>query len=136
MIARLQGASGQSDNFRLARKLLCDVVPPGALLAALQGLADVLDIRSVAGLCSAHNNCFEVPKGSGLEERYERFFAARGMAQSPSGRFCLGEFPLPEKPLKAIKPGHRLRTKTKRAIKAKISMATAEAFRRANEAAN
>jgi uncharacterized protein VirK/YbjX len=129
LIARLQGIPGQFNQFRLARKLLSDVAPPAALMAALEGIAKSLAIRDVAGLCSTHNNSYGPPFGPNLEERYEGFFIALGMTRSSSGTFCLARLPLPEKPLQAIKPGHRLRTKAKRALKDQIRVAAAEAVR-------
>jgi uncharacterized protein VirK/YbjX len=134
LLTRVQGVKGHFSQIRLATKALCQVAPPAALVAALQGIGSALNIRTLAGVCSAHNVCYGNTTRGNLETVYDEFFAALGTTKSPSGIFSHGTIPLPEKPMNSIKVGHRLRTKAKRALKKQISECVTEKLRCENEA--
>jgi len=119
LITRLQGVKGYYDQISLATKNLHDVAPSALLLAALQGVACALGIGEIAAVSATRQACYSAECDAAFKSAYDDFFAELGMAKNASG-FFLSPVPIEDKPLAAIKRGHKLRTKDKRLFKWQI----------------
>lgn len=120
LITRIQGARGHYSQISFATKALHDVAPCALLFAALQGVADALEIGEIAGVCATEQSRYTPESAAIFKLNYDDFFSELGMAKSASG-FFLSDVPIKGKPLAAIKRGHKLRTKEKRAFKRQIA---------------
>jgi hypothetical protein len=60
---------------------------------------------------------------------YDEFFSGLGIELNEAG-FFVSPIPYQEKPLESIKPGHKLRTKEKRAFKRQIAEEVCRCIRR------
>ena len=125
LITRMQGKKGCLRQIRLATKVMRYVAPPALLVAALQGLGGALGIKAVACISGTDQISYCSERAALFRDAYDAFFIARGVAKNEAG-FFLSPIPMMEKPLALIKPGHRLRAKSRRAFKRLI----AEAARR------
>jgi hypothetical protein len=77
--------------------------PQAVLVAALQGIAEAIDVRTVAGVCAASQLSYKESEAELFDRVYDRFFRSIG-ANGPNNGFYFFGAPLPEKP---IGPGHR-----------------------------
>jgi uncharacterized protein VirK/YbjX len=120
LVTRIQGMKGCYNQIQLATRTLHDIAPSHLLLAALQGIAGAFGIGEMAGVCAARQKGgYTEERANSIEKAYDAFFTDLGLAPNAAG-FFLGPIPLQEKPLSFIKPGHKLRTKEKRAFKLQV----------------
>jgi uncharacterized protein VirK/YbjX len=122
LVSRLQGVKGSYDEIQRATRALYDVAPPALLLAALCGVAEALGIKTMAGITGAMKPEFHFYEGEAahIRQAYDGFFTELGATKGRAD-FYLGPMPPPEKPLTAIKQGHKIRTRKKRAFKREIA---------------
>lgn len=120
LIGRMQGQTRSPTAIREAAKDNSDVAPQAILFAALQGIARAIGIEHIAGVQATNLVAYEEEKAQALENAYDNFYASVG-ASGPHNGFYVWSASTPEKPLNQVKPGHRLRTKAKRAFKATIA---------------
>ena len=120
LISRMQGGRGKSEEFRIAKKDFSEVAPQAVLMAAIEGIAKAIGVEHIAGVCAANQVCLDERKLELFERTYDAFFLSIGATGPADGLFVVG-VPFPEKPMQEVKPGHRLRTKQKRQLKAEIS---------------
>jgi uncharacterized protein VirK/YbjX len=120
LVTRLQGEPGRSEQIRQATKAMHSVGPPALLLAALQGIAEAWEIREMAGVPARRLRSYEEQYAAHLTATYDDFFLELGVVQNEAG-FFVSPIPLPQKPMREIKAGHKLRTKAKRAFKLQIA---------------
>jgi len=120
LISRLQGVKAHHTQISLATETLHHVAPPALLLAALQGIACALGIGEIASVCATKHICYAEVSADLCKSAYDDFFAELGIAQNAAG-FFLTPVPIQDKPLAAIKKGHKLRTKEKREFKRQIT---------------
>ncbi len=125
LISRLQGKVGKFEDMRLATKAMGEITPQISLIAALQGIAAAVGVRTVAGVAAANQLSYEVGEAELFDRAYDRFFRSIGAA-GPLGGFYFFEAPLQEKPLT---PGHRGRKQLKREFRKAIANAARVAWR-------
>ena len=128
LISRMQGILGCYPEIKMARKVLADVAPNALLLAALQGIALGLGIDQVASVSSAQQSVYREDIAERLHRAYEEFFGELGIEKNDAG-FLVTSVPLAEKPMSAIKAGHKLRTKEKREVKLAVKTSSFEFIR-------
>jgi uncharacterized protein VirK/YbjX len=118
LIARVQGAFGRFEAIRQATKACNDMSPCYLLMAAVQGIAQVLQVAVLAGV----KNCEQITAGM-LEDTvyfdYDAFWRAHHGVDE--GRFYLMHVPVPEKSIESISRAHRRRTLAKREFKDAIT---------------
>jgi uncharacterized protein VirK/YbjX len=130
LISRIQGVRGRYDEVSLATKSLGNVAPSHLLLAAMQGFGKALGIEEFASVSSTtHRYSLSIDEefASHVDSAYDGFFADLGVPKTPSGYYS-SPIPMEEKPLAAIKRGHKIRTKQKRAFKEEVQRAVASFF--------
>jgi uncharacterized protein VirK/YbjX len=127
LITQIQGRRGAYREIHLATKALHDVAPAALLLAAVQGIANAFGIAQLAGVSAVRQSCFTPECAAAFKGAYDDFFAVLGMTRNAAG-FFLSPVPIEEKSLACIKPGHKLRTRQKRAFKQQIQLACAGFF--------
>jgi len=128
LVSRVQGVRGAFEKIQRATRAMADIVPARILFAALVGFAEAFGIKAVAGINATMRPEFYYPGEAGhIQQAYDEFFAELGATRGPAG-FYLGPLPLPEKPMTAIKLGHKIRTKRKRLFRLEISQRTCQFF--------
>jgi hypothetical protein len=127
LITLLQGIRGTYPQIYLATKSLHEVAPVAILLAAAQGIATASGISELAAVCATRQFSYDEKFATGFKSGYDDFFAELGMVGNDAGFFS-SPVPMPEKHLAFIKPGHKLRTREKRAFKQQIQSAWADLF--------
>ncbi|HMK89945.1 MAG TPA: DUF535 family protein [Methylocystis sp.] len=120
LLSRIQGVRATGHLVREATKALKEVAPPAALLAALSGVAKAFGLQHIVGVCATNQLCYREELKSLFNKTYDQFFACVGARGPLDGRFYL-DAPVPEKPLRLVKQGHKLRTKAKQKLKANVS---------------
>jgi uncharacterized protein VirK/YbjX len=120
LVSRMQGVRGLWDDIKRASRRMKDVSPPFALMAALQGLAQALDIESVFGVSARRQAARGAEHAGDFNTTYDQFFLSIGATEMDEMLFAAA-FPLPEKPMSQVKPGHRIRTRAKRELKREIA---------------
>jgi uncharacterized protein VirK/YbjX len=119
LVSRLQGVKGCYQKVKLATKTCNDVSPPALLFTALQGIAEGNQIDKIAGVSARDQFSYHEDFSKIFAEAYDGFFEEHGGIRTESNLYFI-ELPLQEKPLEQVPEGHKLRTKKKRAFKAKI----------------
>jgi hypothetical protein len=94
-----------------------EISPRAVLIAALQGIAEAIDVRTVAGVCATNQLSYKESEAELFDRVYDQFFRSIG-ATGPSNGFYFFGVPLPDK---LIGPGHRRRKQLKREFKKEIS---------------
>jgi uncharacterized protein VirK/YbjX len=123
LIARVQGSFGRFDAIRQATKACCDLSPCYLLMAAVQGIAQVLDVAVIAGIKNSDQITAGMKEDSVIFD-YDAFWRAHHGIDE--GRFYLMGVPISEKPIESIFRAHRRRTLAKREFKnAIVEMAKA-----------
>ena len=130
LITRLQGTPGCYPGIKLSTKTLHEVGPGALLLAALQGIADALEVGEMAAVDAANQRSYCKEVAASLKSAYDDFFTDLFMTKTADG-FFFSPVPIEDKPLAFIKQGHKLRTKEKRAFKRQIMLACACSFSKA-----
>jgi uncharacterized protein VirK/YbjX len=125
LISRMQGKAGKFEEMRLATKAMGEITPQMCLVAALQGVAGALGVRTVVGVAAANQLSFDDSESEMFDRAYDRFFRSIGAA-GPRRGFYFFEVPLPEKP---ITPGHRGRKQSKREFRKAVANAARVAWR-------
>jgi uncharacterized protein VirK/YbjX len=122
LVSRLQGVKGRYDEIQRATRKLYDIAPPAFLFAALCGVAEAFGVKAMAGITGAMKPEFHFYEGEAphIEQAYDGFFTELGATKGPTN-FYLAPMPPPEKPMTAIKQGHKIRTRNKRAFKRQIA---------------
>lgn len=120
LIGRLQGERGAKERIGRATRAMRDVAPASLLMAALEGVGEALGIYAVASVRGQDQTSYRKFFQSSFLAAYDNFFAALGVSLNEKG-FFLTTIPLPEKPLSAIKRGHKIRTKAKRELKRNVA---------------
>jgi uncharacterized protein VirK/YbjX len=120
LIGRLQGERGGKQLIAMASKSMCDVAPAAALLAALEGVGEALGVYAVASVRAEDQTSYREFFRENFLSAYDNFFAALAVPLNEKG-FFLTSIPVPEKPMSAIKRGHKIRTKAKREFKRRIA---------------
>jgi hypothetical protein len=134
-ITRLQGVKGAYAEISAATKALHDVAPDALLLAALQGVAMAFNIDEIAAVSAARQSSYRRDSAASFTEAYDDFFAELGISKGVTG-FYHTPVPIELKPLSLIKPGHKLRTKEKRAFKQQVALACAGSLTACGESQN
>lgn len=119
LISRMQGVRAKFNEIRRATKDMSDISPQAILVAALEGIGIAAGIRHIAGIRAADQASYNDNNSEILTRIYEGFYDTIGNSNI-NDNFCIIPVPFPKKPLKLVKPGHRLRTKLKQKIKAEI----------------
>jgi uncharacterized protein VirK/YbjX len=127
LITRLQGRKGASSQIGYATKAMQDVAPRALLLAALQGIAEAFGISEIAAIPAIRQTSYVKHCAASFKEAYDDFFVDLGIPKSDTG-FYHASLPIQAKPLAFIKPGHKIRTKKKRAFKQQIQSTFASFF--------
>jgi uncharacterized protein VirK/YbjX len=120
LVSRMQGWGGKLAAIQRATKTMNDTSPQAVLFAGLQGLAQAMGIAHIAGTRATNQVCYYDARAALFEGAYDGFFLSVGASDRGHGFFGLN-VPAREKPLAMVKPGHRLRTKVKRAFKRDIA---------------
>jgi uncharacterized protein VirK/YbjX len=129
LISRVQGTPGRFQDIYQATKDIHEVAPQAVLMAALQGIAETIGVRNMAGISGTNQACYEARIGAVFEQAYDQFFTSLGAVPHSTGLYLLS-VPFPQKPLNLIKPGHRPRTKLRRKLKSEIAHAVALSWQR------
>lgn len=134
LVSRLQGVKGSYDEIQRATRAMHDVAPPALLFAALCGFAEAYGIKAMAGITGVMKPEFHFYEGEAahIQQAYDGFFTELGATKGPAN-FYLAPMPPPEKPMVSIKPGHKIRTRKKRAFKRVIMQRICLHLREANE---
>jgi uncharacterized protein VirK/YbjX len=127
LISRVQGSWGLWPQIKQATRRMKDVSPSFALIAALQGLASATGIHRLGGVSALYQPARASTYKSDFDQAYDQFFRSLG-AEPLDDRLFSACLPLAEKPMTEVKPGHRIRTRAKRAIKHEIAEAAAAAI--------
>jgi uncharacterized protein VirK/YbjX len=114
LIARVQGSFGRFEAIRRATKACNDMSPCYLLMAAVQGISQVLNVAVIAGV----KNCEQITAGMQQDTVYFDYDAFwRAHHGIDEGRFYLMHVPIPEKPIESMSRAHRRRTLAKREFK-------------------
>jgi len=127
LVSRVQGRPNRFEDIRLATKAMSEVSPRAALFAALSGVAGAAGIDLVLGVSAENFMNFQPHKREALERQYNAFFEALE-AEGPRGGVYLVDLGAGPKQLNLVKPGHRIRTRRKRQLKAEIAEAVGHAL--------
>ncbi len=114
MIARVQGTDGKFDLIRQATKELNEVTPHVILVIAIQAIASVLNIESIAGITSK-----EHIDSDHIQFGYDELWMSMGGDKINEQVFRVPTKP-DNKPMAMVKANHRCRTKRKRQFKLDI----------------
>jgi len=135
LVSRVQGLRVGERPMRSATKSLHEISPPYALISAVQGLGQFLDLRTLYGV-TAKNQIWSQPEGphGDFISAYDEFWDSLGLSEQLPG-YYVSELPLPEKPILSIRQKHRGRTILKREIKKQISSEVLTALGRMNSPA-
>lgn len=119
-VGQVQGVTGQYQAIREATRQCLDVAPPDMLFAALLGLAEASQIRTLAAVKFEH--CLSFRRMQELKTHFDsaQFWEERRGAGQVGDHYWL-PLPLAEKPLSEIKANHRKRTQLKRAFKHEVA---------------
>lgn len=132
LVSRMQSYPGAQSMAKVATKALGDVIPQAALFAAAQGLAQVMNIDRFAGVPASRQVALHPSIVDRAAATYDRFWESVGAELGADGLYhgpVVGE----PRPLSSIGPGHKIRTRRKRELKAAIreaARATLEAHKR------
>ena len=118
---------GKYDRIQRATKVMSDVAPASFLLAALQGFAEALGIVEIVGVSALRQSNYHEEFAAVFRKSYDDFFNNLGAVLGSENLFTC-PVPIPEKPLQDVKPGHKLRTKEKRAFKREVADAVSRFF--------
>jgi uncharacterized protein VirK/YbjX len=116
LITQLQGRKGAYHEISFATKSLHAVAPGALLLAAAQGFARAFGIIELAAVRASRQTCYTAECAAAFNSAYDDFFTELGIACTDADFFS-SPLPIQDKPLTEVKPGHKLRTKEKRAFK-------------------
>jgi uncharacterized protein VirK/YbjX len=120
LITRIQGVRGHYRKISAATKALYDVAPAALLLAALQGVGEVLGVGEIACISATDQSAYCEPCASSFKSAYDDFFTELGVKKN-AANFFVAQIPLKEKSLMLVKQGHKLRTREKREFKRQIA---------------
>jgi uncharacterized protein VirK/YbjX len=120
MILRLQGEKGCHAQLGLAAKALHDISPAALLVAALQGIAEAIEIRALAGVSATRQSSYTDDCYLSFKRAYDDFFISLETTLEKTG-FYYSPLPLHEKPLELVKSNNRLRTKIRRSFKRQVA---------------
>lgn len=123
-ITRLQGAKGTRPQIRLARKAFHEFFPSKLLLAALQGIAEVLGIGELEAVSATNQRAYTKEHSAILQSGYDGFFAEVGMTKTAAG-FYSSPVPIQGRPLASFQGRNRLRARKRRTIRQQIQSACA-----------
>jgi uncharacterized protein len=129
LIARIQGTQGVHRELSQTIKTLCDVGPAALLIAALQGMADVFGVNTIACISSTKQISYQEQYAACFRRSYDQFFNERGIPLNNAGLYVTS-LPLEEKSFVEIKRGHKIRTRKKRAFKHEIQQMCMDFFAR------
>lgn len=129
LVSRLQGQQGCFEQIRNATKSFGELSPAAMLIAALEGIAQALDIQDVVGVCAQEHVALEETSPThDFISAYDHFWLSLG-ARKMNDSFFHIQIPLPEKPIHLIKQHHRSRTLEKRKFKKQIADQVCQAFK-------
>jgi uncharacterized protein VirK/YbjX len=126
LIARIQGVRGQVEAIRRAARACCDIAPPHLLMAAAQGIAAALRIGVIAGVKNKEQLSATIEVETPVSFDYDAFWHT--YIATEASIFYLLAVPIPDKPLRQIKPNHRQRTRLKRLFKHEVTKTTQATF--------
>jgi uncharacterized protein VirK/YbjX len=128
LISRMQGRAGRFPQIRQATREMSEVSPQAVLYAALLGIAQAIGVQHILGPCAANQVTCTDDKLKSYSQAYDDFFNSIGATGPQDGFYIVSASP-PEKPLNSVKPGHRLRTRRKRNLKAEITASVLNSWR-------
>ena len=119
LIGNIQGRLGEAEAIRVGTQACHDVAPPYLLLAAVSSIADVLAIKTIAGVGNEEQIIKARKDDSGCYFDYDRFWKTLSLKKN-SANFYEGSVPLREKSIKLIKSKNRGRTRLKRRFRQQV----------------
>lgn len=129
LVAHVLGTAGRFEAIRRATKACRDIAPPYMLMAALQGLADALNVDVIAGVKNSEQITANSDDSKDVYFDYDAFWRAHLGIEGE--KFFLISVPITEKSLALISASHRRRTRLKREFKSGVGEAAKAAFRAA-----
>jgi uncharacterized protein VirK/YbjX len=128
LISRMQGAPRRFAEIRQATKEFSEIHPQALLLAALQGLAQAMDLSVIAGVSATNQLVYDAEHAELFERAYDAFFLSAG-ATAWTDRYFLLNADGPRRTSVPKSRSHALRALRKRRAKDEIIAQTAECAR-------
>jgi uncharacterized protein VirK/YbjX len=126
-VTRVQGVKDRFDDIRRATKFCRQVAPAHLLVAAAQGVADVLDISVMGGINNAEQLCADRTDEE-FRFDYDGFWETFSAARTRLGFYSL-DLPLQHKPIEEIPRSRRRRTRLKRQFKEDVAAHAGATFK-------
>jgi uncharacterized protein VirK/YbjX len=128
-IARVQGMGNGIDRIREATKSCGDVSPAALLIAAVEGIAQTLDIDNMIGIgADVHVVLKKTGRLENLVKAYDEFWTTLGGSRLARNMYHL-TVPGSAKSILEVKRDHRSRTQRKRRFKKSVRNRVSETFR-------
>ena len=122
-ITCIQGLASQL-HMRAAKDVCCDVHPADMLMAALDGVARVLGVVTIAGIATAN----QVAHKHGFKFSYEAFFEQYGARAHGASQTMLIAAPLTHKQIALVASKRRKRSTAKREFRDAVGASAAAAL--------
>ena len=133
MISRIQGGLDVFQKIQLASKAMLGIPPEMLLVAVLHGVGEAFQVREMAGVSAIRHLCYCQEDDAIFKRSYDSFFLRIGATRNPVD-FFVASFPLPEKPMSAVKRGQKTRSRARRTLKRQIAIDTFECLRQLGSA--
>lgn len=127
LIGNIQGRLGEAEAIRVGTQACRDVAPPYLLLAAVSSIADVLAIKTIAGVGNEEQIVKARKDYSSCYFDYDTFWKTLSLKKN-TANFYESSVPLPEKSIKLIKSKNRGRTRIKRQFRQQVFEHVGETF--------
>ena len=122
LVTRLQGVLGRTEEIKLACRAVYYYSPRGVLLAALEGIAEVLAIDHLEAICAKMQKAYTEDRAEIFHTNYDDFFEKAGMNKTPAG-FYSSPIPIQGRPLESFKGSVKWRAKKRRLMIKEIQSA-------------
>lgn len=129
LISRIQGVPGAFLAIRQATKAFGDIQPRAVLLAAAEGLASGLGLRTILAVTASNQLASDKCQADALARSYDDFFTAAGAEPWGEGFFHLDLARELETPAAASR-AHARRAERRRQVRREIAAAAASEARR------
>jgi len=128
LLGRIQGEEGRYRAIALATKAMHHVDPRALLIAALQGLAEALEIGLLAGVSAEMQICYAIEFEAHFKNAYEGFYREIGAVRDTQGLY-VSALPIHKKLLAQVPSKRRAQTRRQRTFEQKLTEQTCAILR-------
>jgi len=128
LLGRIQGEEGRFSAIDLATKAMHHVDPRALLISALQGFAEALQIRLLAGVSAEMQICYSKEFEAHFKNAYEGFYREIRAVRDAQG-FFMTALPIEKKQLDQVLSKRRAQTRRQRDFEQKLTEQTCRILR-------